>query len=60
MIAEADDLAERIASGAYHPFTGPILAQDGSVLVPEGEVASDEQLLGMSTYAEGVVGSIPG
>jgi simple sugar transport system substrate-binding protein len=60
MIAEADDLAERIASGAYHPFTGPIAAQDGSVLVPEGEVASDEQLLGMSTYAEGVVGSIPG
>ena len=60
MIQEAEDLKARIASGAYHPFTGPIAAQDGSPLVPEGEVASDEQLLGMSTYAEGVVGSIPG
>jgi basic membrane protein A and related proteins len=60
MIAEADELKERIADGDYHPFTGPIAAQDGSVLVPQGEVASDEQLLGMSAYAEGVVGSIPG
>jgi len=60
MIAEADELKDRIASGAYHPFTGPIMAQDGSVLVPEGEVASDEQLLGMSSFAAGVIGSIPG
>ena len=60
MIEEAEDLKARIAGGDYHPFTGPITAQDGTVLVAEGEIAGDEQLLGMSTYAEGVIGSIPG
>jgi len=60
MIAEADDLKARIAAGEHHPFTGPIRAQDGSELVAEGATASDEQLLGMSAYVEGVVGSIPG
>lgn len=60
MAEEAKALEASIAAGDYHPFTGPIRAQDGSVLVAEGEVASDEMLLGLSTYVEGVVGSIPG
>ncbi len=60
MIAEAEALAAGIADGSSHPFSGPIRAQDGSILVPEGETASDEMLLGLTTYVEGVVGSVPG
>jgi basic membrane protein A and related proteins len=42
------------------PFTGPVLAQDGSVLVPAGETpdyASVEEL--NTVFVKGVVGSLP-
>ncbi len=60
MIAEAEALKAAIIDGSAHPFAGPIKAQDGSVMIAAGEVADDETLLGMSTYVDGVVGSIPG
>ncbi|MEO1091241.1 MAG: BMP family ABC transporter substrate-binding protein [Pseudomonadota bacterium] len=59
MRAEADDLQKRIADGSYHPFTGPVNAQDGSVMIADGTTADDGTLLGMNRYVEGVVGSIP-
>jgi basic membrane protein A len=40
-------------------FCGPIMQQDGSELVPEGECMSDEEMLNMSVFVEGVVGTIP-
>jgi len=57
--AEALALKEKIASGEYHPFTGPINKQDGSVWLEEGEVADDGTLLGMDFYVEGIEGKIP-
>ncbi len=57
--AEAMDLQERIARGETHPFTGPIARQDGSDWLAEGETASDETLLGMDFYVEGLTGEIP-
>ena len=57
--AEALELKEMMASGEYHPFTGPINKQDGSVWLEEGETASDEDLLGMDFYVEGLTGEIP-
>jgi simple sugar transport system substrate-binding protein len=48
-----------IGSGAFHPFQGPLVAQDGTVVVPEGELPSDEMLLSMDFYVEGVQGSLP-
>jgi basic membrane protein A len=48
-----------IASGAYHPFTGPLNKQDGTVWLAEGEVADDGTLLGMNFYVEGIEGEIP-
>lgn len=57
--ASAQDLADRIAAGEHHPFTGPINRQDGTEWLAEGETASDEELLGMSFYVEGLTGSIP-
>ena len=52
-------LKESIASGAYHPFTGPINKQDGSAWLAEGETADDGTLAGMNFYVEGIEGDIP-
>ena len=57
--ASAEDLRDRIASGEYHPFTGPLNKQDGSVWLAEGETADDGTLLGMNFYVEGLSGDIP-
>ena len=57
--AEALALKDQIASGAYHPFTGPLKKQDGSDWLAEGETADDGTLLGMSFYVEGLTGEIP-
>ncbi|MCA0872310.1 BMP family ABC transporter substrate-binding protein [Seohaeicola saemankumensis] len=57
--AEALALKDAIASGEYHPFTGPLKKQDGSDWLAEGEVADDGTLAGMSFYVEGLEGEIP-
>jgi basic membrane protein A len=57
--AEAEALIASIAAGDYHPFTGPIMKQDGSVFLADGEVATDEQLVTMNFYVEGLTGDIP-
>ncbi|MEM9426191.1 MAG: BMP family ABC transporter substrate-binding protein [Pseudomonadota bacterium] len=57
--AEALAMRDAIAAGEYHPFTGPINKQDGTPWLAEGEVASDEDLLGMTFYVEGIEGEIP-
>ena len=61
--AEAREAAEAmiaaITAGEYHPFTGPINKQDGSVWLADGEVADDGALSGMDFYVEGISGDIP-
>ncbi len=57
--AEAEAMIEAIRTGAYHPFTGPINKQDGSAFLAEGEIATDEQLVSMNFYVEGMTGDIP-
>jgi len=57
--AEAQALADSIAAGTYHPFTGPLNKQDGSAWLADGEVADDGTLAGMGFYVEGIEGEIP-
>ena len=57
--AEAQGMIEAITAGTYHPFTGPINRQDGTPFLAEGEVATDEQLVTMNFYVEGIAGTIP-
>lgn len=57
--AEAEAMIAAITAGEYHPFTGPINKQDGSVFLAEGEVATDLQLVQMDFYLEGMLGEIP-
>jgi simple sugar transport system substrate-binding protein len=48
-----------IATGELHPFQGPVKNQSGEVVIPEGETMTDEQLLKMEFYVEGVQGTLP-
>ncbi len=57
--AEALALKDAIASGEYHPFTGPLKKQDGSDWLATGDVADDGTLAGMDFYVEGLEGEIP-
>jgi basic membrane protein A and related proteins len=57
--ASAQAMIDAIAAGEYHPFTGPINRQDGSVWLADGEVADDGTLAGLNFYVEGITGEIP-
>ncbi|MCK4712107.1 MAG: BMP family ABC transporter substrate-binding protein, partial [Marinosulfonomonas sp.] len=57
--AEAQALADAISAGTYHPFTGPLNKQDGSVWLKDGEVADDGTLAGLGFYVEGIEGDVP-
>ena len=48
-----------IVSGELHPFQGPIKDQSGTERVAEGTAMSDEELLKMDWYVEGVQGKLP-
>jgi basic membrane protein A and related proteins len=48
-----------IVAGKLHPFAGPIKDNEGNVKVAEGATMSDEEMLGMNWYVEGVQGKVP-
>lgn len=56
---EARAIEAQIRSGELHPFTGPIMDQEGELRVKDGEVLSDDVLLSMDWYVEGVQGKLP-
>jgi simple sugar transport system substrate-binding protein len=57
--AEALALKDKIAKGEYHPFTGPLNKQDGSVWLAAGETPKDDMLSGLNFYVEGIKGDLP-
>jgi len=59
VIAAAKAAEAAVASGAVHPFTGPIRDRDGAERIPAGAVADDGMLLGMNWFVEGVEGDLP-
>ncbi len=58
--AEAAEMRDAIVAGTFHPFTGPLNKQDGSVWLKDGEVADDAALRGIKFFVEGISGDIPG
>jgi basic membrane protein A len=58
----AEDEIAKFKSGEetiYTIFTGPLKDQKGEVRVPEGQTMSDQDILGMNWFVEGVEGEIP-
>ena len=52
--------ADEIKAGTFAPFTGPINGQDGKVVIKDGAKAAIGDLLSMSYFVEGVIGSAKG
>ena len=60
--ATTEEEIARFKSGdetIYTIFTGPIADQSGEIRVPEGQSMTDEELLSMNWFVEGVQGDIP-
>ncbi|GAB4468281.1 MAG: BMP family ABC transporter substrate-binding protein [Anaerolineae bacterium] len=54
--ANLEDFISKLASGEVNVWTGPIVLQDGTTLVGEGEVATDLQIWYLEKLPEGVIG----
>ncbi len=57
VVDEVIEVWDQIVAGTWDVFTGPIIDQDGNVVVAEGETMDDGAMLGMGFFVEGVVGS---
>ena len=57
--AEAEALQAKIASGEYHPFTGPLNKADGTEWLADGATPTDEELTGMNFFVEGITAELP-
>jgi len=54
-----DLLHERIRSGAFLPFVGPIVDQSGETRVPADVALTPQEIIRMDYLAENVIGRIP-
>jgi simple sugar transport system substrate-binding protein len=54
--AKLDEFIAKLADGSLNLFTGPLYYQDGSVFVPEGQVADDKTIWYTSQLLAGIEG----
>lgn len=54
-----EDAITAMKAGTFHPMTGPITAQDGSVKIAAGETMADADLLAVNWLVKGVETKIP-
>jgi len=52
-------LEKDIVAGKVHPFDGPVLAQDGKVIVAKGNNMTDKELDDMKYFVAGVASKFP-
>ncbi len=48
-----------LSKGTLHPFTGPVVDQDGKTRVAAGQTMSDTDLNSMNYYVQGVISKLP-
>jgi basic membrane protein A and related proteins len=58
--AKIDEIKAGLKAGTFHPWTGPIVGQDGKEVLAKGVVADDKFLGGVKFYVKGVEGKVPG
>ncbi len=56
---KVEEEKQRILSGEWDVFHGPVYDQAGNLKVAEGEALTDEQMLSMDWFVQGVDGTIP-
>lgn len=52
-------MKQSISSGFFHPFTGPLTAQNGEIKYAETELLTPEEIMTMDWLVDNVVGHIP-
>jgi simple sugar transport system substrate-binding protein len=52
-------LEKQIQTGKFHPFQGPVVAQDGSVKVAKGQTMTDKDINAINYYVQGVDSPAP-
>lgn len=52
-------LRSSICSGNFHPFCGPLRAQDGLIKAEDGHTLTPAEIITMDWLADNVIGSIP-
>jgi basic membrane protein A and related proteins len=57
--AKIDEIRAGLKAGSFHPWTGPIVGQDGKEVLAKGVVADDKFLGGVNFYVKGVEGKVP-
>ncbi|TAG02057.1 MAG: BMP family ABC transporter substrate-binding protein [Betaproteobacteria bacterium] len=58
--AKVAEIKAGLKAGTFHPWTGPIVGQDGKEVLAKGVVADDKFLGGVKFYVKGVEGKVPG
>jgi basic membrane protein A len=56
--AAVEEAKESIINEEFHVFEGPIKDQSGAVKVEAGETLTDEEMLNMMWFVDGVIGNI--
>ena len=59
LVALVEEKEDAIRNGGFHPFQGPVKDQEGKVRIAAGTTISDDDLLKMQWYVQGVQGKLP-
>ncbi|MBL8312104.1 MAG: BMP family ABC transporter substrate-binding protein [Burkholderiales bacterium] len=57
---KVDEIKAGLKAGTFHPWTGPIVGQDGKEVLAKDAKADDKFLGGIKFYVKGVEGKVPG
>jgi simple sugar transport system substrate-binding protein len=57
--AKVESIKAGLKDGSFHPWTGPIVGQDGKQVLAKGVVADDAFMGGVKFYVKGVEGKVP-
>ncbi len=57
--AKVESIKAGLKDGSFHPWTGPIVGQDGKEVLPKDAKADDAFLGGVKFYVKGVEGKVP-
>lgn len=55
---ELEIATNAIAAGRYKPFVGPVVNQAGKIAIAAGQALTDQQILGMNWFVQGVEGKL--
>ncbi len=60
VVSMVNERKQAIIDGTMDVFCGPLVGQNGTEILPEGQCMTDEQMLSMDYFLDGVVGEAPG